>query len=56
MEIMNHLEPTLISSSFGGRNWGPIVIENIVILDQQVIDKRIKSCFSWLSIPNIVII
>jgi hypothetical protein len=36
----NHNRPTL-SSSFG-RSSRPIVIENIIVLDGQVIDKRIK--------------
>jgi hypothetical protein len=37
----NHTGPT-VSSSEAGRNSGPIVIENIIMLDGQVIDKRIK--------------
>jgi hypothetical protein len=37
----NHGVPT-VSSTSGGGSSRPIVIENIVILDGQVIDKRIK--------------
>jgi hypothetical protein len=37
----NHIGPTVSSGSGNGRS-GPIVIENIVVLDGQVIDRRIK--------------
>jgi hypothetical protein len=36
----NHTGPTV--SSGGSRGGGPMVIENIIMLDGQVIDKRIR--------------
>jgi hypothetical protein len=38
----NHTGPTVSSSSGGGGSSRPIVIENIITLDGQVIDKKIR--------------